>query len=136
MSPRECSTRPGWLAPWAVLVASVLALAGCAQSTEPVITIPAGPDTTVTPPVPAGTVSDGTHEVLTDVQAGRYRTAGPREGGVGFCFWYRLSGTSGQLGDIIASGQIYGPTTVTIAPGDRAFRTEFCRPWTRIGDAP
>lgn len=116
-----------------VAVAVGLALAGCAGVDEPVITIPAGP--IPAPSGPADTVNDGTHEVLIDVKAGRYRSPGPRAAGVGMCFWYRLRGLGGTPEEIIASGTIYGPTTVTIAPGDRAFRTEFCQPWARIGDA-
>lgn len=111
----------------ALLTVAGIALAGCANPDEPVITIP------VTIPA-AHLIDDGTHEVLADVKAGRYRTEGPRPGES--CFWYRLNGTGGTQVEIIATGMIHGPATVTIRPGDKAFRTEFCQPWERIGDTP
>lgn len=125
----------------AIVFFAVAALAGCGSPDEPVITIPADADAgnilnDAERSGPADTIGDGTHEVLVDVQAGKYRTEGPLADGIGSCFWYRLSGTGGTLAEIIASGTIYGPTTVTIWPGDKAFKTEFCQPWTRIGDTP
>ncbi|MGH3795996.1 MAG: hypothetical protein ACRDSP_14025 [Pseudonocardiaceae bacterium] len=91
---------------------------------------------TATPTGPADHFSDGTFEVLRDVQAGTYRTAGPRAGGFPFCFWYRLNGLGGTLQEIIASGESEGPVTLTVRPSDKAVRTEYCDPWVRIGDAP
>lgn len=67
---------------------------------------------------------DGTFLVGDDIQPGTYRTAG----GAG-CYWARLKGTSGELGDIIANGNVTGPTTITIAPSDAAFQTSGCVEW-------
>lgn len=133
--------------------AAVVAVAGCgdpAPSTvgiegrpphivagplvPPAVAPPSTP--TATPPGPADHFSDGTFEVLRDVQAGTYRTAGPRAGGFPFCFWYRLNGLGGTLQEIIASGESEGPVTLTVRPSDKAVRTEYCDPWVRIGDAP
>lgn len=73
----------------------------------------------------------GTHVVGTDIQPGTYRTDGPT-GGVPFCYWARLSGLSGELGDIITNGNTEGPTTVQIQESDVAFESQFCRTWQRV----
>lgn len=67
----------------------------------------------------------GTFVVGEDVAPGTYRTAGSSG-----CYWVRLSGTSGELGDILANGLSDGPLTVTIAPSDQAFETQGCGEWT------
>lgn len=67
----------------------------------------------------------GTFVVGEDVAPGTYRTAGSSG-----CYWARLSGTSGDLGDVLANGLSDGPLTVTIAPSDEAFETQRCGEWT------
>ena len=71
------------------------------------------------------TFGDGTWMVGDDIKAGTYRTKGNSDG----CYWARLSGTSGELADVIANGDADGPTSVTISDGDVAFETSGCGPW-------
>lgn len=61
-----------------------------------------------------------------DIEPGVYRTDGS-----GTCYWARLSGLGGGLGDIIANGLPSGPATVEISPSDAAFESSGCGEWTR-----
>lgn len=83
-----------------------------------------------TPP-PANTSSsqfkDGNYVVGTDIQAGTYRT---RKGSSG-CYYARLSGFSGELGDIVANENTNAPAIVTIAPTDKGFKSSGCGTWTQ-----
>jgi hypothetical protein len=97
-----------------------------------------------TAPTPSGTVtsqrpqaenippgypyfSDGTHVVGQDVSAGTYRT---RSGSPG-CYYSRLSGFSGTLGDIISNENTDAPAVVTISPNDKGFASRGCGIWTQ-----
>ncbi len=73
---------------------------------------------------PATTFGNGTHIVNTDTAPGTYLA-----GGRTFCYWERLSGTSGQFSDIIANENAIGRAMVTIAPTDKAFTTRGCGDW-------
>jgi hypothetical protein len=76
--------------------------------------------------VPGTTISgDGTYRVGVDIQPGVYRS----QGGSG-CYWARLSGFSGGLGDVIANNFGAGPQVVQIAATDAAFSTSGCSTWT------
>lgn len=97
--------------------------------------VPAAPVTvtvTATPDAPVTSASDptivsiqeGTNLVGTDVQPGTYRTTGTT------CYWARLSGLSGEFGDVITNG--IGPSIVEIAPTDKAFISQRCSPWTQV----
>lgn len=68
---------------------------------------------------------DGTFIVGEDIQPGTYETEGSE-----YCYWERLSGTSGTFDDIIANGVPTGPSIITISPSDEAFLTEGCSEWT------
>ncbi|MFD3931006.1 hypothetical protein [Streptomyces sp. NPDC058614] len=76
---------------------------------------------------------DGTFVVGQDIEAGIYRSAGPQGGLDPYCSWQRLSGTSGEAGDIIAANATKGRTTVTIAATDKAFTTTGCKSWQKVG---
>ena len=97
-----------------------------------------------TAPTPSGTVtsqrpqaenippgypyfSDGTHVVGQDVSAGTYRT---RSGSPG-CYYSRLSGFGGTLGDIISNENTDAPAVVTISPNDKGFASRGCGIWTQ-----
>jgi hypothetical protein len=80
---------------------------------------------------PATSFGDGTHVVGEDIAPGTYRTSGPASGGLGMCYWSRLSNTSGEFDAIIANGVPTGPATVTIRSGDEAFETTGCSTWTK-----
>lgn len=73
---------------------------------------------------------DGVFLVGKDIQPGTYRSEGKDNV---LCYWARLSDTTGEPGDIIASGNAEGQAIVKIAPSDQAFQTSDCKPWQRIG---
>lgn len=75
---------------------------------------------------PAEQFDDGTWVVGADIAAGVYRN----ESGAG-CYWERLSGLSGEFGDIIANGLPDGPTVVEVVGSDTAFSSQRCGTWTR-----
>jgi hypothetical protein len=97
--------------------------------------VPGPPSTTVVsyttvtaqPPPPAVAFMDGTFRVGIDIAAGTYRASNS-----GDCYWERLRGFSGSLGDIIANS-FAGSTIVTIQPSDVGFESERCGNWTKIG---
>jgi len=62
------------------------------------------------------TIKAGTHLIGIDIEPGRYRSDG------GINYWERLSGLSGELGDIIANGAFSnGSIYIDIKPTDEAF---------------
>lgn len=67
----------------------------------------------------------GVYRVGEDIEPGTYRSDGDR------CYWARLSGFSGTLGDILANDNVSGSAYVTIAPTDVAFETSRCGDWIR-----
>ncbi|GAA2760145.1 hypothetical protein [Actinopolymorpha rutila] len=105
------------------------------------VTVP-GPTKTVKVPVPGPTVTvtakpagpsgsipgDGVFLVGSDIKAGTYRAGNDS----GNCYWARLSGTSGELGDILANDNPSGPALVTIRSSDKAFSSARCGEWTRV----
>jgi hypothetical protein len=80
-----------------------------------------------TPTIP-GAFGEGQKIVGTDIQAGTYRSAG----GTG-CYWQRVSGFGGTLGEILANDNAAGPTIVTIAPTDKGFSSQRCGQWIPLG---
>ncbi|MFF9342856.1 MULTISPECIES: hypothetical protein [unclassified Streptomyces] len=65
-----------------------------------------------------------------DVQPGTYRSDGKD---TALCYWARLSDTTGEFEDIIASGNAEGQAIIKIDKGDKAFQTSDCKPWRKIG---
>ena len=81
------------------------------------------------PPEPAGySFGSGKKLVGSDLQVATYRT---REPAGRNCYWERLSGLGGTLGDVIANENMSGPAVVTIGPGDVAFNSTGCPRWTQ-----
>ncbi|MFC8514317.1 hypothetical protein [Streptomyces sp. NPDC057257] len=80
-----------------------------------------------------GFPGDGTFVVGKDIKPGTYRTDGPQGGLITDCYWARLSSTSGDVNDIIANESTKGQTTVTISPSDKAFTTNGCKTWEKVG---
>jgi hypothetical protein len=79
---------------------------------------------TVTPKAPS--FRRGTRQVGRNVEPGRYVAPGSS-----FCYWARLSGFGGDLGDIIANGiVIRGQVIVDIQPTDVGFKSSGCGTWT------
>ncbi|KAA2256729.1 hypothetical protein F0L68_26105 [Solihabitans fulvus] len=101
-------------------------------TTEPhvVTTAPPAPTTAAGP---ATEIAPGTYVVGVDIAAGTYRTKGPADSRVPFCYWARLKDTSGNIDAITANGNPQGPTTVTVAATDKAFETSGCSTWTKVG---
>lgn len=82
------------------------------------------------PSGPAFTISEGTHVVGTDIEAGTYKTTGPV--GSSSCYWARLKDTAGDGDSIITNNLTDGPATVTIKSSDAAFETSRCALWTKV----
>jgi hypothetical protein len=100
--------------------------------TAPPVTVtkpaPAPKTVTAPPPGPASVMTeDGIYLVGTDIKPGQYKS-GPS----GDCYWARLSGTSGDLDDILANHN-GGNSVVTIRKSDKAFETNNCGEWKRVG---
>ncbi len=76
-------------------------------------------------PDPPGSFRDGSFVVGTDLSPGTYRT---RKGGRG-CYWARLAGFSGELGDVLANGNETGPAIITIGKSDKGFESKRCGLW-------
>lgn len=72
------------------------------------------------------TFGNGTFLVGTDIQPGTYRSDAPSG-----CYWERLSGLSGEFGDIIANhfSDSAGQVLVDIGPNDVAFVSQNCGTW-------
>ncbi|MET4610649.1 hypothetical protein ABIC28_001627 [Rhodococcus sp. PvR044] len=79
---------------------------------------------------------EGTYLVGAELAPGQYAASGQVDDYMG-CYWKRLSGTTGDLEDIIASDYTHSEKViVTVLPSDYAFESEDCGTWTRIGDVP
>ena len=84
---------------------------------------------------PSGTIADGLWAVGTDIQPGRYRTAGPS--GEWSCKWRRLDSPN-DANAIVApffdgsSGYVDGPTYVEILAADKFFLSEDCEVWVKV----
>ena len=75
--------------------------------------------------VAASSFGDGTHMVGDDIEPGTYTAPGGA-----FCYWERLSGTSGEFTDIIANDLGDSQHVVTVDGGDVAFSTDGCGEWS------
>ncbi|SDC56361.1 hypothetical protein [Rhodococcus tukisamuensis] len=79
---------------------------------------------------------EGTYLVGAELAPGQYTASGQVDDYMG-CYWKRLSGTTGEIDDIIASDYTHSEKViVTVLPSDYAFESEYCGTWTRIGDIP
>lgn len=114
------------------VTASASALPADAITTTATVTATVtAPAETVTaqPAGPTSAFDEGTLTVGDDIQPGTYKAPNPS----GNCYWARLKGTSGELGDIISNGNPSGPVTVTIKATDKAFDSSRCGGWTKVG---
>ncbi|MFG2880265.1 hypothetical protein ACGFYU_35500 [Streptomyces sp. NPDC048337] len=71
----------------------------------------------------------GTFEVGKDVQPGTYRTTGNGSAG---CYWERAKDSSGEADSIIANDNVTGSSYVTIAAGDKIFKSSDCKDWEAV----
>ncbi|WP_223188435.1 hypothetical protein [Streptomyces sp. TRM68416] len=119
--------------PTATVTATTTATETETEAAPPTKETPA-PTPTPTKKAPGGEIpGDGTYIVGEDFKPGTYRTDGPKDSAIPDCYWARMSGTSGELDEIIANGNTAGPTTVTISASDEAFQTTGCKTWKRTG---
>jgi hypothetical protein len=128
-TPSPSSVAAVTASPTPQVAASPTASADPTASATPTLEPTPTPIATPTP-TPAPTFlafGDGTWEVGTDIQPGTYRT---REGS-GSCYWARLSGFGGSLGEIIANENSSGPAVVTISSKDKGFESRRCGTWTK-----
>lgn len=112
-------------------------LAGCGGSSQTATTVtstlPATTKTvtvTFTPPPPPGPKTtidtNGTFAVGSDIAPGTYRTPGKYG-----CYWARLR--SFDTYDVIDNNVSDGPQVVQILPSDKAFTTQSCGDWHKVG---
>lgn len=69
----------------------------------------------------------GTYRIGEEIRPGTYRSSESRG-----CYWERLSGFSGSLGDIIANDFTNSVAVVTIQASDVGFSSSDCGTWTII----
>jgi hypothetical protein len=74
---------------------------------------------------PLATIPQGKWVIGVQINAGIYQA----EGGDA-CYWERLSGVSGEFGDIIANDLPSGSAIVEISENDYAFNSSGCGEWT------
>lgn len=72
---------------------------------------------------------DGFYTVGEQMAAGTWRSTG----GGSSCYWERLSGLSGDFGDIITNYPGSAGVTATISSSDRAFKSDGCGLWEYVG---
>ena len=98
------------------------------ETPKPPTNTPTPAPPTATPPPPGYTFGSGKKLVGSEVVAGAtYRT----RSGNGSCYWERLSGLGGTLGEIEANDNTSGPAVVTILESDVAFNSARCGTWTQ-----
>ena len=137
---------------WAIIVAVILVLAvanaiangsqgtGSAAQSTPTSAAQGQATTASTPvsvptqvptqkPTPTSSFAifgDGTFTVGKDIQPGTYRT---RQGSSG-CYYARLKGFGGTVGDIISNNNTDNAAIITIAASDKGFESQGCGTWT------
>jgi trypsin len=82
--------------------------------------------TPVGPAPPAVTFGNGIWVVGSDLPAGRYRMVSDGT----YCYWARLSGFGGTLGEIIANDFAYDTQIVDIKATDKGFESSSCNTWS------
>lgn len=98
------------------------------ETPKPPTNTPTPRPPTPTPPPPGFTFGNGKTLVGTEIVAGAtYRTRTASAG----CYWARLSGLGGTLGEILANDNTNGPAVVTIGASDVAFESTRCSRWTQ-----
>ncbi|MBH1935414.1 hypothetical protein I5Q34_14220 [Streptomyces sp. AV19] len=78
----------------------------------------------------AGLSGNGTFRVGSDVKPGTYRSVGNKEDDN--CYWERAKDSKGDPDSIIANDNVIGSSYVTIATGDKVFKTHGCKGWERV----
>lgn len=147
--PRKKLSRRAWIIIGVIVV--ILLIFGAANSKNSPSTTTATTPTTVTQTTPTSAVTashptatptpvptakptpsfatfgDGTYQVGKDIQPGTYRTRSASAG----CYYERLKGFSGGVGDILANDNTDDPAIVTILASDKGFDAQNCGTWTK-----
>ena len=112
----------------AVVAATAAATSAPTTAPTPVPTAPPTIARTATPTPPPTAFNFGTGKKLvpSEVPAGTYRT----RTAAAACYWERLSGLGGTIGEILANGNTDAPEVVTVLAADKAFNSSRCAPWT------
>jgi hypothetical protein len=132
--PKNRSTQIGGLIGLVIFIVLVASQMHQADREAPSLPVVRPPDrSTASAPVDRGAsrttpgaFGDGLQIVGKDIKPGTYRTRTRKPD----CYWARLAGFSGELGDIIANGNEDGPVIVTIKPRDAGFDCHDCGVWT------
>ncbi|MEO7021351.1 MAG: hypothetical protein ABI234_14430 [Ktedonobacteraceae bacterium] len=131
--PKKKRRRWPWIVGSILVILIAIAAVNGGKSNTTTTTTPAGttqanqPTTVQTTPKPSFvTFGDGTFTVGKDIQAGTYRT---RTGSSG-CYYARLKGFGGTIGEIISNDTTGAPAIVTIAASDKGFQSTNCGTWT------
>ncbi|WP_327355549.1 hypothetical protein [Streptomyces sp. NBC_01304] len=74
---------------------------------------------------------EGDFQVGGDVKPGTYRTTGNTDG---MCYWERAKDSKGELDSILANDNVSGTSYVTIAAGDKLFKSTGCKDWTAVDE--
>ena len=85
------------------------------------------PTPTAKPTPSFASFGDGTYQVGKDIQPGTYRTRSTSTG----CYYERLKGFGGGVGDILANDNTDDPAIVTILASDKGFEAQNCGTWTK-----
>jgi len=138
-APKKKSHKKLWIGLIAVVIVLVIIISvishGGSATPTPTTQATQGSQPTTQPtlaptakPAPAfPQFGDGTYQVGKDIQSGTYRT---RVGSPG-CYYTRLSGFGGSVGEIIANNLTDAPAIVTIAATDKGFTSQNCGTWTK-----
>lgn len=78
---------------------------------------------------PKGLDGDGSYQVGSDIKPGTYVSSGNSDGG---CYWERAKDASGGADAIIANDNVMGASYVTVAAGDKIFKTSGCKEWQLV----
>lgn len=100
--------------------------------TSPPVTPTPAPTATPTPQPTSQTFGDGTWLVGSEIQPGIWRNSDSSNS----CYWERLSGLGGTLGEIIANEFDDSIQTVEIKPSDLAFHANRCGTWSQTLTPP
>jgi hypothetical protein len=73
-------------------------------------------------------IGPGTYVVGRQLAPGRWQSDGPD-----LCYWERLSGLTGTLGEVLATGTGTGPVDVEVLPTDVGFGSLGCGTWRPVG---
>lgn len=127
------------LVPIGILAALVVIAGVSGQKDKPNALVTASPTiaSTYPPSQPAATepsgISDGVYEVGTDVQPGKYKTAGPDQDDIlPNCYYARYKGSSPDFKNLVTNRNSKGKQTITVAKSDTYLELAGGCVWTRV----